>query len=73
MAAGTVTYEKRASVSGEGQHVVKIGILGGTAPTDQLGVIEVRINKDIYDQLHADQQAAIAALTITDLLAVSYT
>jgi len=72
MAAGTVTYDKKASGSGEAQHVVKVGILGGTAPTDQMGVIEVRINKDVYDQLHADQRAAIAALTITDILAVSY-
>lgn len=72
MAAGTIQYKKKASGSGEAQHVVVIGILGGTAPSDQPYVIEVRINKDVYDQLHADQQTALAAITVTDILAASY-
>jgi hypothetical protein len=72
MAAGTLQYIKYASVSGEAEHVVKVGILGGTAPTDQVGVFEIRVKKDVYDNLHADQRAALDAVTLANVLAASY-
>lgn len=73
MAAGTIQYIKYASSgSGEAQHVVKIGILGGDTPTDQSGVFEVRVNKDVYDQLAASQRTALDAITIANILAASY-
>jgi hypothetical protein len=73
MAAGTIQYIKYPSGgSGEAQHVVKIGIIGGTAPTDQSAIFEVRVNKDVYDQLHADQKTALDAITVANILAASY-
>ena len=72
MAAGTIQYIKKASVSGEQEHVVMIGILGGDAPTNQVVIFEVRVRKDVYDQLHTDQKTALNAITITNILAASY-
>lgn len=72
MAAGTVQHKKYASGSGEEQFVDIIGILGGDTPTDQLVIYEVRVRKDIYDQLAASQKTALDAVTLGNIVTQAF-
>jgi len=70
MAADTLKYYKRAFGSGESENRVRVGADNNTntTKTEQPEVFDVKVNKDILDQLHADTITALRALTLGDLV-----
>lgn len=76
MAAATINHEKRPHVSGETEFVDRITLTGGTSPdvvgTSAVHFIEIRIKKDVYDNLSAANKTAVDAITIADVLAATF-
>lgn len=71
MAADTITFYKYALGSGEAAFESRVGADNNvnTTKTRQPFVVEIKVNKDIYDQLHADTITALGAVTIADVVA----
>jgi hypothetical protein len=74
MAADTLKYYKRACGSGEQQNKVRVGADNNTntTKTEQPEVFDVKIRKDILDQLHADTITALRAVTLGDIVDKAY-